>query len=144
MRIASFALAGLAAGAALTFVPAESFAQSRAGVTKGPSDIYFARITPVAGRAAIRLRVRPRSVLAAPRRRSFRFTASISGSGQPLGRALVSFAGARAQTDPQGRVTLRARLRNPGRYRARATAAGFRAGAVTVVVRRAARNDDDH
>lgn len=119
------------------------FAQSRAGVTKGPSDIYFARITPTAGRAAIRLLVRPRSVLAAHRRRAFRFTASISGTGQPLGAALVSFAGVRGHTDARGRVTLRARLKRPGRYGARATASGFRAGAVTVVARRAAQHDDE-
>jgi hypothetical protein len=118
------------------------FAQSRAGVTKGPSDIYFARITPAAGGGAIALRVRPRSVVAASRRRSFRFTASISGGGGPLGGALVSFAGARARTDAHGRVTLRARLKKPGRYRARATASGFRAGTVIVVVRRAAHDDD--
>jgi hypothetical protein len=55
----------------------------------------------------------------------------------------VSFAGARAHTDAHGRVTLRARLAKPGRYRARATASGFSAGAVTVVVRRAAQHDDD-
>ena len=119
------------------------FAQSLAHVTKGPSDVYFARITPTAGLAAIRLRVRPGSAFAAARRRSFRFTASVSGNGQPVGGALVSFAGARAHTDTKGRVTLRVRLSKPGRYRARATASGFRAGTVTVVVRRAARNDED-
>ncbi|MEA2429838.1 MAG: hypothetical protein QOI19_311 [Thermoleophilaceae bacterium] len=121
------------------------FAQSRAGVTKGPSDVYFARITPVpgAGGGTIRLRVRPQSVLASSRRRSFRFTASISGSGQALGGALVTFAGARAHTDAHGRVTLRARLKKPGSYRARATASGFRAGAVTVVVRRASHQGED-
>jgi hypothetical protein len=119
------------------------FAQSVKGVTKGPSDIYFARITAAGGRDAVRLGVLPRTVLASPRLRSFRFTASISGSGLPLGGALVTFAGTRGHTDAHGLVTLRARLQKPGRYRARATAAGFRAGAVTVVVRRATQHDDD-
>jgi hypothetical protein len=116
------------------------FAQSRTGVTRGPSDVYFARIDPnvrVAG-PAVRLRVRPRTVRASRTRRSFRVTATSSLTGHALRRALVRFAGARGRTDARGRVTLRARLTRPGRYRARGTASGFAAGTASVRVRGAA------
>lgn len=121
------------------------FAQSKAGVTKGPSDVYFARIEPAAagrgsahtGRAAVRLRVRPRSVTAGSRRRRFRFTATSSRGGAPLRGVLVRFAGGHARTDSHGHATIVATLRRAGRYAARGTHSGFAAGSTSVAAGRA-------
>ena len=49
MRIASFALAGLAAGAALSLAPAASFAQSRGGARASVASAPLFDITPYAG-----------------------------------------------------------------------------------------------
>jgi hypothetical protein len=49
MRIASFALAGLVAGAALSFAPAASFAQSRSGTRAPVASAPLFDITPYAG-----------------------------------------------------------------------------------------------
>jgi hypothetical protein len=49
MRIASFALAGLAAGAALSFAPADTYAQSGAGSRPAVASIPLFDITPYAG-----------------------------------------------------------------------------------------------
>jgi hypothetical protein len=115
------------------------FAQSKAGVTQGPSDVYFARIAPgAARRAVIRLAVRPRAVRTATRRRRFTFTATSSATGRPVRGALVRFRGARARTDSRGRAVLRVRLARPGRYRARATHRGLTAAGATVRAVRAA------
>ena len=117
------------------------FAQSKAGVTQGPSDVYFARIQPqtaAAVRASIRLAVRPRVVRAARARRRVTFKATNSRTGRPVRGALVRFAGAHARTGSRGRAVLRVRLARPGRYRARATRRGLAAGRTTVHVRHAA------
>ncbi len=116
------------------------FAQSKAGVTKGPSDVYFARIQPrpaAAVRASIRLAVRPRVVRAPTASRRFTFTATNSRTGRPVRGALVHFAAAHVRTDSRGRAVLRIRLARPGRYRARVTRRGLAAGRATVRVRSA-------
>ncbi len=114
------------------------FGQSKAGVTQGPSDIYFARIQPgtaAAARVKIRLAVRPRSVRAAFRRRNFTFTATSSRTGRPLPNVLVHFAGASARTNARGHAVLRARLTHAGLRRARATKSGLDPGRAAVRVR---------
>jgi hypothetical protein len=118
------------------------FAQSKEGVTKGPSDVYFARIRPrsaAAARAAIRLKVRPRTVRASRSTRRFTFTATSSRTGRALRGVLVRFAGHRAHTGAGGRAVLRVRLERRGSYGARATRTGFSAGSARVRVRPAAR-----
>ena len=113
-----------------------AFAQSIPGVTNGPSDIYFARITPTgpsAAHPAIRLRVVPRRTTPSGGRHAFRFTATSSLTGRPLAGAVVRFAGAHGRTDARGRVTLRVPLPHAGRYGAVARAPGLRSGTATVL-----------
>jgi hypothetical protein len=115
------------------------FAQSKAGVTKGPSDVYFARIQQAATtRHAIRLKVEPRAVRASSARRGFTFTATDARTRRALRGVTVRFAGARARTDSHGHAVLSVRLARRGTYRARATRSGFTAGTATVRVRAAA------
>ena len=80
--------------------------------------------------ARIALRVSPRRVRAG-RRTRFSFVAR-TRAGTRLPGATVRFAGRRAVTDSRGVARMRARLRRPGAYRARATAAGYRPGRATV------------
>ena len=115
------------------------FAQSKAGVTKGPSDVYFARIQPAAtgggrpggGGGSLRLSVRPAVVRASERARRFAFT--VTRSGRAVRGALVHFVGAHGRTDAHGRLRLRAELSGAGRYTARATKRSM--GSATVTVR---------
>jgi hypothetical protein len=125
------------------------FAQSKKGVTKGPSDVYFARIrpgssgggSPGGGRAGLRLTVSPRIVRASEDERRFTFTVKSSGTGKRVRNALVRFAGARGRTNARGVVRLRAELSRAGRYTARAAKSGL--GTARAVVRVLRRGDTD-
>ena len=126
------------------------FAQSKKGVTKGPSDVYFARIqlgagggTPRGGGGSLRLSVRPRVVHASEKSRRFTFTVGRSSGGRVKG-ALVRFVGAHGRTDARGRVRLRAELSGAGRYTARATKSGIGSASVTVRVLRTRPRGDTH
>jgi hypothetical protein len=88
-----------------------------------------------AKRARIRLKVRPRRVVAG-RRRLFRFRARVGR--KPLARVLIRFAHHRLRTNRKGRARLRVRLRR-GRHRVLATKKGFRRGSARVYARRPAR-----
>ena len=126
------------------------FAQSKAGVTKGPSDVYFARIqpgsggssTPGGGGGSLRLSVRPRVVRASEDERRFTFT--VTGSGKRVRNALVRFVGARGRTNSNGVVRLRAELSGVGRYTARATKSGRGSARASVRVLRARHHDAAH
>ena len=85
----------------------------------------------------IRLTVRPSSVTVG-RRTRFRFRATVRGTGRPVSRALIRFAGARVRTGANGRAALTRRLRRGGRQAARATKSGLRPGAAAVRAHRAA------
>jgi hypothetical protein len=118
------------------------FAQSKKGVTKGPSDVYFARIRPQTGssggpggRVSLRLSVRPRVVRAAEKTRRFTFT--VTNSGERVRNALVRFVGAHERTNASGVVRLRAELSGAGGYTARAGKSGLGTARATVRVLRA-------
>lgn len=113
------------------------FAQSKAGVTKGPSDVYFARIQPRISVPRLRLAVRPRVVRASSAKRRFIFTVTRSDTHRPVRNVLVRFRGKRARTNARGRAVLRVGLARSGRYRARASCRGFRPGSTTIRVRSA-------
>jgi hypothetical protein len=123
------------------------FAQSKAGVTKGPSDVYFARIkpgskggsAPSGGGGALRLSVSPRVVRASENERRFTFTVTLSG--RRVRNALVRFVGAHGRTNSHGRLRLRAELSAAGRYRARATKRGLRSASISVRALRAHRDE---
>jgi hypothetical protein len=117
------------------------FAQSKKGVTKGPSDVYFARIRPKTGSggrppasASLRLSVRPRMVRESEKPRRFTFT--VTSAGKPVRNALVHFVGAHGRTNASGVVRLRAEMSESGRYAARASKGGLGSSRVTVRVLR--------
>jgi hypothetical protein len=84
----------------------------------------------------IRLRVAPSAVAAGARRRfAFRASILVDRRARPVQSAEIRFAGHVARTNRHGRVAITARLPRAGRYRALATKAGLRRGAVTVRVR---------
>ena len=73
-----------------------------------------------------------------PRRRGTAVTVTFTvrtNAGAPLGGVLVRWGGRSDYTDSRGRVTLTARLLEPGRFRARAVALNWLAAGLTVVVR---------
>ncbi len=83
----------------------------------------------------IRLRVTPARTRAGRRTRfTFTATAVVGGERQAVDGALVRFGGSRVRTDDRGRARLVRVLRRPGRYAARVTAAGLRAGSASVRV----------
>jgi L-ascorbate metabolism protein UlaG (beta-lactamase superfamily) len=84
-------------------------------------------------RQRLRLTVRPRSVRAG-RRVRFRFR--VRAAGRPVRGAVVRFAGRRVRSGAGGRAVMTRRLGRPGRYRARATRAGFAPGSAGVRARR--------
>lgn len=94
------------------------------------------------GLLAIRLRAVPGRVRVGSARR-VRFTATTTAAGEdarrPVRGALVRFAGASLRTNAQGQAVVRAALRRPGRYRARAVRSGLRPGATSVRARAAQR-----
>jgi lysophospholipase L1-like esterase len=85
----------------------------------------------------IALDVRPRRAWAGASTR-FTFRATVGGetSRRPLAGVRIRFAGRTARTRPRGKAVMRARLRRPGRHRARAISPGFAAGHATVRARR--------
>ena len=85
----------------------------------------------------IRLKATPRRTVAR-RRVRFRFRATIRLRRRvmPVKRARLRFGPRARRTNARGRVTLRRRLRRPGRYRARATKRGLAPGRATIRVRR--------
>ncbi len=82
----------------------------------------------------IRIRVRPRRVVAGVRTR-FRFRASVR-HGRPLRRVLIRFGGRRVRTNRRGRAALVLRLGRRGSRRVLASKAGYRRGRTTVRVLR--------
>jgi hypothetical protein len=78
-----------------------------------------------------RLTVKPRRVTAG---RKVRFRVTVKSGGKPVRGAVVRLGGFRAKTNRRGRAVLKANLRSPGTYTARATHRGMRAATVTVKV----------
>ncbi|HSO99136.1 MAG TPA: sialidase family protein, partial [Solirubrobacteraceae bacterium] len=110
---------------------AAAFAQS--GHTRGPSDIYFARIKILATESlGIRLQIRPRRTVADCRTR-FTFTAT-STTGRRVPGALIRIAGRRLKTSRQGSATATLTFNRPGNYRVLALFAGLRTGRATIRV----------
>lgn len=111
---------------------AAAFAQS--GNTRGPSDIFFARIEiPTGQPVSVRLSVRPRQTNTGMRT-LFRFKAVSSTTHRPLEGVLIRFAHHRLRADRSGRATITLRLRRRGRYRAVATIRGLHPGSVVIRV----------
>jgi hypothetical protein len=91
---------------------------------------------PPGMRPRIRVSVKPKTVNADKRVR-YRFTATwrFGETTEPVANALIRFDGKRLRTDSEGRASKRRRIEEPGRHKAKATAAGFRGGEATVRVR---------
>ena len=87
------------------------------------------RVRAAQSRRRLRLRVRPRRVVAG-RRRCLR--ARVTSRGRPVRRARVRLAGRSARTNRRGRARLCVTLRRAGRARARATRRGYAPGRATV------------
>lgn len=105
---------------------------AKSGNTRGPSDIFFARIEMPAGQpVSVRLSVHPGRTNTGTRTR-FRFKAVSSTTRRPLQDVLIRFAQSRFHTDRRGRATITLRLRRPGRYRAVATVRGLHPGSVVI------------
>ncbi|HYH58566.1 MAG TPA: CehA/McbA family metallohydrolase [Thermoleophilaceae bacterium] len=87
----------------------------------------------------IRAKVKPKRTWARRKRRQFVFDVNLRAQDRvlPLAAAVVRFRGKRARTGPDGRAVVRARVRKPGRYRARITKAGVGDVRRRVRVRRA-------
>lgn len=97
-------------------------------------------ITLGASPLAIRPRVRPGRAVAGVRKRFvFRVRLRAQDRIVPLAGATVRFAGRTATTGPAGVARIAAKLRRPGRYRARVSRQGLAPRAVVVRVRRASR-----
>jgi hypothetical protein len=96
-----------------------------------------AAAVPAAAGPALKLSVRPRSVRAG-RRTRFVLSATVTNLGvtYPARGAVVRFAGKSARTNALGRAAIRAKLRRPGRKRARVTQRGVEGAAASVRVRR--------
>ena len=88
--------------------------------------------------AALRLSVRPRRS-SAGRKSRFRFTVTtvLNGKRKRVGGVTVRFAGRRARTNRRGAAVVRAKLRRPRVYVARARKAGFRDAVARVRAARA-------
>ena len=86
-----------------------------------------------AGRRRIRLAVSPRRTRV-DRVTRFRFRATTRSGGRRVAvrRATIRFRGRRARTSRDGRAVIRVRLPRPGRYVARASRPGMRAGRAAV------------
>jgi endoglycosylceramidase len=103
-------------------------------VTRGSGRFRADCRAPRTPPSRIRLRVRPRRVLAGTLTR-FRFRATVR-RGRRLRGALIRFAGRRVRTNRGGRAYLRVRLRRRGRRRAVVSKRGYRRGRATVRVLR--------
>ena len=106
--------------------------------TYEPNNASLIHFQPAAGQPAAhskgpraRLTVKPRRVTAG-RKVRFRFT--LKSRGKPVRGARVTLGGYRAKTNRRGRAVLRAKLRSPGTYAARATHRGMRDARATVRV----------
>lgn len=112
---------------------AAAFVQAPPQALDGPSDVFLARLGLPPSR--MRLRVRPRTVRAGARTRfMFQVTEGSGAAARPVQGARIAFAGRRARTGQSGRAALVARIRRPGRYRARASKPGLRPATATVRV----------
>jgi hypothetical protein len=78
-----------------------------------------------------RVTVKPRRVTAG---QNVRFRIKVQSGGKPVRGAVIRLGGFRAKTDKRGRAVLKAKLRSPGTYTARATKHGLRAAKATVRV----------
>jgi hypothetical protein len=78
-----------------------------------------------------KLTVKPRRVTAG---RKVRFRITVRSGGKAVRGAVVRLGGFRARTNARGRAVLKAKLRSPGTYTARATHRGMRAATTTVRV----------
>jgi hypothetical protein len=108
---------------------------AKSGNTRGPSDIFFARIDmPTGPPASVRLSAYPRRTNTGMRTR-FRFKAVSSTTHRPLRDVLIRFAHHRFRTDRSGRATITLRLHRPGRYRAVATIRGLHPGSFVLEAR---------
>ena len=102
----------------------------RRGTGTATADCLAPRMA-AAGRVPrrLRLRVRPRAVRAGrPVRFRFRAFARNDARRVYVRGARIRFAGKRARTKRAGRAAIRARLRRPGRHRARVSKRGMRSG----------------
>lgn len=88
------------------------------------SDLPPAQVRRSPGAARLAIRVRPSRARSG---RAVRFRFRVAKMGRPVPRAVVRFAGRRARTNSQGRVSIVRRLARPGVYRAVATKDGRRA-----------------
>src|SRR3954452_15116390 len=105
--------------------------------TYEPNKATLLHFQPAAAQPAARkgkkakLGVSPKRTTAG-KRTKFRFT--VTSGGRPVRGAVVTVGGFRAKTDRRGRAVIKANLRSPGSYRARATHRGMRAATATVRV----------
>jgi hypothetical protein len=86
--------------------------------------------------AQIRLSVSPTRTLRGPHRFKFRATTRSGGRTKAVSGARVSFRGASATTNSQGRAQIFHTIRRSGNYLARATKRGLRTGRAVVRIRR--------
>jgi hypothetical protein len=107
------------------------------GARQAPLDVELETDQPlVSQRDALRLSVTPRRVRAGSRR-TFAFRVTSRSAGAAVAGALVRFAGRSVTTGANGRGSVVARLRRPGRRVVRVTAEGFPPARAVVRVRRA-------
>lgn len=90
-----------------------------------------------ASAAKLRLSVRPSRARTGCRRFAFRATSGRGARRRARRGASVRFRGRLARTDRRGFARMRACLRRPGRYRARARKTGYRTTTATVTATRA-------
>jgi hypothetical protein len=103
--------------------------------TYGTGSNVLLHFVPSTHRRILRLAVRPRKLVAGLRARvTFSATTLRNGRRRPVAGAQVRVAGARARTSARGTARLTVRITRPGRYRATASRADLRTGAVTLRV----------
>jgi hypothetical protein len=103
--------------------------------TYGTGSNVLLHFVPATHRRILRLAVRPRELVAGrPARVTFIATTLRNGRRRPVAGAQVRLAGARARTSARGTARPTVRITRPGRYRATASRADLRTGAVTLRV----------